>query len=88
MLAGPGAISTSLILMSQARGFYQVLALFACIAAVAFVSYWIFWLAVRAAHRLSPLALKLITRLMGLLLAAMSVQFVINALEQTSFFKK
>ena len=88
MLAGQGAISTSLILMSQARGFYQVLALFACIAAVAFVSYWIFWLTVRAAHRLSPLALKLITRLMGLLLAAMAVQFVINALEQTSFFKK
>jgi len=37
---------------------------------------------VRGARRLSPLALKLATRLKGLLLAAVSVQFTINALKQ------
>jgi multiple antibiotic resistance protein len=88
MLAGPGAISTALILLNQAQGIPQVLALFGCIIVACILSYWILWLAVHGARFLSPLALKLATRLMGLLLAAMAVQFVINALEQTSFFKK
>src|SRR5205823_8332575 len=65
MLAGPGAISTALILMSQARGWEQRLALFGCIAVVLLASYLIFRLAVHGARRLSPLALKLVTRLMG-----------------------
>ena len=82
MLAGPGAISTALILLSQARGWEQQAALFGCIAVVLLASYLIFHLAVHGARRLSPLALKLVTRLMGLLLAAVSVQFTINALRQ------
>src|SRR5262245_5283592 len=45
MLAGPGAISTALILMSQARGWQQHLALFGCIAVVSLASYLIFRLA-------------------------------------------
>jgi multiple antibiotic resistance protein len=88
ILAGPGAISTVLILLNQATGWTQVLVLFAAIALICFASYWIFWLAVRGAHYLKPLALKLVTRLFGLLLASMAVQFIFNALEQTPFFKK
>jgi multiple antibiotic resistance protein len=88
MLAGPGAISTSLILLSQARGWAQHLVLFASIALVALLSYWILWLAARGARRLSPLALKLVTRLMGLLLAAVSIQFAINGLVQTPLFAR
>jgi multiple antibiotic resistance protein len=88
MLAGPGAISTALILLNQANGILQVLALFASIAIVCLAGYWVFWMAVRGAHYLSPLALKLVTRLFGLLLASVAVQFIINALQQTPFFKK
>jgi multiple antibiotic resistance protein len=88
MLAGPGSISTALILLNQATGIAQKLALFGSIAVVCFCSYWVFWLAVRGAHYLNPLALKLLTRLFGLLLAAVAVQFIINALEQLPFFKK
>jgi multiple antibiotic resistance protein len=88
MLAGPGAISTSLILLNQARGLEQHIALLACIAAVCLLSYLIFWLAVRGAGRLSPLALKLVTRLMGLLLASVAVQFAINGLAQTPLFAR
>jgi multiple antibiotic resistance protein len=88
MLAGPGAISTVLILLNQASGIAQVAVLFAAIALVCCVSYGIFWLAVRGTHYLNPLALKLVTRLFGLLLASMAVQFIFNALEQTPFFKK
>lgn len=82
MLVGPGAISTALILLSQAHGIEQVVALFLCIVVIGFASYWVLWLAVRGAHYMNPLALKLTTRLMGLLLAAVAAQFVINAIEQ------
>ena len=88
MLAGPGAISTVLILLNQARGMWQVAGLFASIPLVCFMSYWVFWLAVRGTHYLNPLALKLVTRLFGLLLASVAVQFIFNGLEQTPFFKK
>jgi multiple antibiotic resistance protein len=88
MLAGPGAISTALILLNQAQGWPQYVVLFASIGTVALLSYWIFWLAVRGARRLSPLALKLVTRLMGLLLAAVAVQFAVNGLSQTPLFAK
>jgi len=88
MLAGPGAISTVLILLNQAKGITQVVVLFASIALVCFMGYWVFWLAVRGTRYLNPLALKLTTRLFGLLLASMAVQFIFNALEQLPFFKK
>ncbi len=88
MLAGPGAISTSLILLGQAHGLAQHLALFACIAAVCGLSYFILRFASTGARRVNPLALKLVTRIMGLLLAAVAVQFTINGLQQTPFFAK
>ena len=88
MLAGPGSISTALILLNQATDIWQRVVLFLSIAVVCFVSYWVLWLAVQGAHYLNPLALKLVTRLFGLLLASVAVQFMFNALEQTPFFKK
>jgi multiple antibiotic resistance protein len=88
MLAGPGAISTVLILLNQAVGIAQVAVLFGSIALVFFVNYWVFWLGVRGTRHLNSLAMKLMTRLFGLLLASVAVQFMFNALEQTPFFKK
>jgi multiple antibiotic resistance protein len=80
MLAGPGAISTSLILYSQAADWAQRAALCASILVVCGASYVILRLSARGAARLSPLAMKITARLMGLLLAAVAVQFSINAL--------
>ena len=88
MLAGPGSISTALILLSQAADFAQRVSLFVCIAGVCFWSYVILRLGAHGARRLNPLALKLVTRLMGLLLAAIAVQFIINGLEQIPMFAR
>lgn len=87
MLAGPGAVSTALILLSQARGAAQVAMLFVSIAAVCFSTYVILRVGVRGAHRLSPLAIKLVTRLMGLLLASVAVQFAFDALNKSGILK-
>jgi multiple antibiotic resistance protein len=81
MLAGPGAISTVVVLQSKAQGTGQSIALFLCILGVSGVTYIILRLAAYGAHRMSPIALKITTRIMGLLLAALAVQFMVNALE-------
>jgi multiple antibiotic resistance protein len=81
MLAGPGAITTAILLHNQARGISQRLALYASIVAVAFMCYLILHWSARGARWLSPIALKIGTRIMGLLLAAVAMQFLLNALQ-------
>ena len=87
MLAGPGAISTALILLNQAQGVAQVAALFVCIAAVCLISYIVLRLGAKGAHRLNPLAVKLVTRIMGLMVAAIAVQFAFDALHKAEFLR-
>ena len=82
MLAGPGAISTTLILLNRADGVPQRVLLFAAIVVVCILSYFVLWLGARGAQWLSPLAVKLVTRLSGLLLAAVAVQFAIDGVTQ------
>jgi multiple antibiotic resistance protein len=81
MLAGPGAISTAILLQGQAAGdIPKTIALYLCILAVAFVSYLVLRISARGARWLNPIAMKVTTRIMGLLLAAVAVQFMLNAI--------
>jgi multiple antibiotic resistance protein len=82
MLAGPGAISTTILLQNEARTIPQHIALYGCIVAVALATYLIFRLAVRGARWLNPIAMSIAIRVMGLLLAAIAVQFMLNAILQ------
>lgn len=82
MLAGPGAISTVILLHNQAVGLTQNLALCGCILAVSAATYVILRLSASGARWLNPIALKITTRIMGLLLAAVASQFMINALRE------
>jgi len=80
MLAGPGAISTVIVLEGHAQSLAQRGALFACIVLVGIMGYVTLALAVRQTRWLSPIVMKIIVRLMGLLLAAIAVQFIVNAI--------
>jgi multiple antibiotic resistance protein len=82
MLAGPGAISTAILLHNQAANLAQRVALYLCIVAVAFASYVILRISARGARWLSPIALNITARIMGLLLAAVAIQFALNGLRQ------
>ncbi|MDX6770473.1 MAG: NAAT family transporter [Elusimicrobiota bacterium] len=81
MLAGPGAITTSIVLASKAHGLPQKAIFFALIALVALLSYFVLVLAADGAKRLSSTFLNIVTRLMGLLLAAIGVQLILTALK-------
>lgn len=88
MLAGPGAISTTILLNGQAVNLWQRLALAGCILVVSFVTYMILRIAARTTHWFSPIAMKLTTRIMGLLLAAVAIQFMVNALRDLGLITK
>ena len=81
MLAGPGAISTAIVLQSQADGVAQHVALYFCICGVSAASYAILRVAAHGSRWLNPIAMKITTRIMGLLLAAVAIQFMINGLK-------
>ena len=85
MLSGPGAITTTIVLESRAHGAGQHAALFAAILLVSALSYALFRVAVTGANRLNPIAMNITTRLMGLMLAATGVEFILGALKQSGF---
>ena len=80
LLAGPGAISTSIIAAEQG-GIVHQLALVGCIALVCLLA----WVVLRRAHaiavRLGKTGLNVATRILGLLLAAMAVQTMAEGLK-------
>jgi len=80
MLSGPGAISTVILLQNQAQGWSQRVALCLSILLVSAATYLILRLSARGMQWLSPIALNIAIRVMGLLLAAVAVQFMINGL--------
>ena len=82
MLSGPGAISTAIMLHNQATGLTQRAALYLCILVVCLASYLILRISARGARWLSPIALNITARIMGLLLAAVAIQFMLNAVRQ------
>ena len=81
MLAGPGAISTTILLQNEAKDIPQHIALYCCIAAVSLVSYLILRLSARSARWLNPIMMSIAIRIMGLLLAAVAIQFMLNAIK-------
>jgi multiple antibiotic resistance protein len=79
LLAGPGAISTVILMQSQTGGdLWKNVALCGCVVAVALVAYIILRMAAHGASWLNPIAIKISTRIMGLLLMAMAIQFLAN----------
>jgi len=78
MLAGPGAISTVMILIGDSRRWWHFAAVFVAIGASSLVSYWVLAAADRVGAYLGETGIRIMTRLMGLLLTALAVQFIIN----------
>ena len=81
MLSGPGAISTTIVLQNEAKNLAEHVALYGCIATVMLASYFILRVAARGAKWLNPIAMSIAIRIMGLLLAAVAIQFMLNAIK-------
>ena len=81
LLAGPGAITATVLLSGQAafRPLYLAI-LIGVIAAIVFVCLLVFWLGTRIATMLGTTGSMLLSRLLGVLLASLAVQYVIDGL--------
>jgi multiple antibiotic resistance protein len=79
LMAGPGAITASVLLASRAGGDPSRLAmLLGVVAVVLLLCFVAFTLALRIATLLGTTANVVLSRLLGVLLAALAVQFVID----------
>jgi multiple antibiotic resistance protein len=78
LLAGPGAMATVTMLTSEHAGWPGI----AAVVAAVVVTFAVSWLVLRAASRLTgalrPSGVALIERIMGLVLAAVALQFVVD----------
>jgi multiple antibiotic resistance protein len=80
MLAGPGAMSTVMVLAAQARDPMYSAIVYAAIAATMVISWATLRTADRLFTRIGETGIRVVTRLMGLLLAAIAVQFVLTGI--------
>jgi multiple antibiotic resistance protein len=79
LLAGPGAISTTII-AAQSGGAARVGLLILCIAGVCALLFAVLRLAERIGHRMGTTGLNIATRLLGLLLAAIAIEMMAGGL--------
>ena len=78
MISGPGAITTVIVLSGEAHGAPSMAILFLAIVVVMAIVFFMLRNAARIQRFLRPSGLNITTRLMGLVLAAVAVQFVIH----------
>lgn len=80
LLAGPGAISSMIIAAQQSGSLLGHVQLLVPVAAVALLAWGMLRLSVPIANRLGTIGINIFTRLMGLILAAMAVEFIAHGL--------
>lgn len=82
MLAGPGAISTIMVLAGQARTVGQSVVVYLSIVLTALVCWLTLRIGERLMTRMGQTGIRVMTRIMGLLLAAVAAQFVLTGVRE------
>jgi multiple antibiotic resistance protein len=85
LLAGPGSISGVIVLMSRAEGLFDQLIVLVAIGVNVAITYILFLHAARVANVLKETGLGAFIRIMGLILAAVSVEFILSGVR--AYFK-
>lgn len=81
MLAGPGAISTVMVLAGAPKSTVTTAGVYGAIALTAVLSYLTLAAATRLERRLGQTGMRILTRIMGLVLCAIAVQFIIDGIK-------
>ena len=82
ILAGPGAISTVMVLAGQAQDLSHGAVVYLAIGLTALLSYVTLRLAESLVTYLGQTGIKVMTRIMGLLLAAVATQFILAGVQE------
>jgi multiple antibiotic resistance protein len=81
MLAGPGAISTVMVLALGAKSVAATVTLYVSIVLTAVITYFVLSAASLLERRLGQTGMRILTRLMGLVLCAIAIQFIIDGIK-------
>jgi multiple antibiotic resistance protein len=88
MLAGPGAISSVMVLVGSSPTAWQMLAILLAIGITALASFGVLNGADRIRRLLGETGIRILVRIMGLLLMALAVQFFVNGLSDLGVIAK
>jgi multiple antibiotic resistance protein len=80
MLAGPGAITSVMVLVGQAQSKWQMAAILISIAVTALVCYLVLGHSNLVVKVLGDTGIRILVRVMGLLLVALAAQYFVNGL--------
>ncbi len=80
LIAGPGAITSVMILSSEASSIPMKIVFFSTIFLVMILTYFIFMTAEYMSKRFGTTGLRILQRIMGLILMVIAVQFIIDGL--------
>ncbi len=80
MLAGPGSITSVMVLVGQAQNRWQMGIILLAIALTAAVCYLVLGNSDRVARMLGATGIRILVRVMGLLLVALAVQYFVNGM--------
>jgi multiple antibiotic resistance protein len=80
MLAGPGAITSVMVLVGQADTRLKMVAILASIFITAAICYLVLGNSDRVARAMGETGVRILVRIMGLLLVALAVQYFVNGM--------
>jgi len=83
LLAGPGTISTAMNFVGVEKSIFNVILVVVIFGIMCLITYLLFVSARGIAAKINPALLKVVSRIMGLILAVIAVQMLINGIEGT-----
>ena len=80
MLAGPGSITSVMVLVGQVQYHWQMVAILVSIAITAAICYLVLRHSDKVARLLGDTGIRILVRIMGLLLVALAAQYFVNGM--------
>jgi len=88
MLAGPGSITSVMVLVGQAQNSLQIGIILGAIAVTAAVCFFVLGNSDKVATVLGDTGIRILVRIMGLLLVALAVQYFVNGMADLGVLAK
>jgi multiple antibiotic resistance protein len=88
MLAGPGSITSVMVLVGQADTRWQMVAILVSIFITAAICYLVLGNSDRVARAMGETGVRILVRIMGLLLVALAVQYFVNGMADLGVIAK
>lgn len=88
MLAGPGSITSVMVLVGQVQVWWQMAAIMGSILVTAVICYLVLGNSDRVAKALGETGIRILVRVMGLLLVALAVQYFVNGMADLGVIAK